>query len=86
MIKKLFFLLFGLGFGLVIGLFVMRRMDEAAQSVAPSNLASQAGRAAGTFASRMRDAWEETKTVAAEREAELRAEYHVPRARDLLGG
>ncbi len=84
MLKRIFLLFFGLGLGLFVGAMVMRRLDEAADAVAPGNLAQQAGRAAGSFAGRLREAWAETQVAAHEREAELRAEYNVPSARDLI--
>ncbi|HEX9889095.1 MAG TPA: hypothetical protein VGA69_06430 [Nitriliruptorales bacterium] len=84
MFKRLFLIVFGLGLGLVVGAIVMRRIDQAAQAVSPNNLAGQAGRAAATLGSRLRAAWAETKVAAAEKEAELRSEFNVPRAGDLL--
>jgi len=85
-LKRLFALFFGLGLGLLVGAVFVRRVDRAAQAVAPGNLAAQAGRAAGGMSAQLRAAWEETRRVAAEREAELRAEFGVPTARQLLEG
>jgi hypothetical protein len=84
MIKRIFLLFFGLGLGLLVGAFVVRKMDEASQAVAPTNVARNAGRAAGGFLNRLRDAAEETARVAAIREAELRAEFDVPTVREAL--
>lgn len=86
MLRRIFSLMFGLGLGLALGMLLMRRVDRAAQAVAPNNLAHQAGRAAGGMTVRLQDAWAESRRVAAEREAELRAEFNVPTARDILAG
>lgn len=84
MFKRLFLIVFGLGLGLMVGALAMRRMDQAAKAVAPGNLASQAGAAAATLGDRFRAAWAETQAASAEKEAELRSQFNVPRARDLL--
>lgn len=84
MIKRIFLLFFGLGLGLLVGAFLVRKMDEASQAVAPANVARNAGRAAGGLLNRLRDAAEETARVAAIREAELRAEFNVPTVREAL--
>jgi hypothetical protein len=84
-VKRVFTLALGLGAGLVVGAYVVRRLDEAQRAVAPSNLAGQAGRAAGGFADRLRAAAEEGRIAAAEREAELRGQYTVPSVRDAVG-
>ena len=86
MFKRIFLLFFGLGLGLLVGAFVVKRIDEASQAVAPSNVARNAGRAAGGFMTRLQDAAAETRAVAAEREAELRAQYGVPTMRQALQG
>lgn len=83
--KRAFTLALGLGAGLLIGAYVVRRIDAASRAVAPTNLAGQAGRAAGSFAVRLREATEEGRAAAADREAELRARFEVPRVRDALG-
>jgi hypothetical protein len=85
-IRKIFLLFFGLGLGLLVGAFVVRKMDEASQAVAPTNVARNAGRAAGGFMTRLRAAAEETSRVSAAREAELRAQYGVPTMREALRG
>lgn len=83
--KRAFSLALGLGAGLVIGAYVIRRLDDAKRAVAPTTLAGQAGRAAGSFAERLRAATEEGRQAAAAREAELRDRYVVPGVRDALG-
>jgi hypothetical protein len=84
-IRRIFWLFFGLGFGLLLGAFVVKRMNEATKAVAPSNLATQAGRAAGSLTQRMQVAMEEGRRAAQAREAELRATYDVPTIRESFG-
>lgn len=86
MIKRIFSIFLGLGIGLLVGAFVVRRMDEATRAVAPSRLAHQAGRAAGTFSDRFRAAVAAGRVAMAEKEAELRDTYRVPTVRETLGG
>lgn len=84
MIRRIFLLFFGLGLGLLVGAFVVKKMDEASQAVAPSNVARNAGRAAGGMLGRLREVAEETSRVSAAREAELRAQFGVPTMRQAL--
>jgi hypothetical protein len=83
-VKRVFTLALGLGAGIVIGAYVVRRLEEAQRAVAPANLAGQAGRAAGSFTERLRSAAAEGRKAAADREAELRARYEVPTVREAL--
>jgi hypothetical protein len=83
-VKRAFTLALGLGAGLIIGAYVVRRLDQAQQAVAPANLAGQAGQAAGSFTERLRAAAQEGRLAAEEREAELRARYEVPTLRETL--
>lgn len=85
MIKRIFTLFFGLGLGLLVGAFVVRRLDDASKAVAPANLARQTGRSVGGFATTLRAFADEVRTQSAAKEAELRAEFNVPTARDLAG-
>ncbi|MCC5947383.1 MAG: hypothetical protein JJT89_02915 [Nitriliruptoraceae bacterium] len=84
--KRLFTLALGLGAGLLVGAYVVRQLDAAQQAVAPTNLAGQAGRAAGGLTEKLKAAAAEGRIAAAEREAELRASYPVPTIRQALGG
>ena len=83
--KRVFTLALGLGAGFVVGAYVVRRLDDAQRAVAPTNLAGQAGRAAGGFADRVRLAALEGRLAAAEREVELRTQFSVPSVRQSLG-
>jgi hypothetical protein len=84
--KGAFTLALGLGAGLLIGAYVIKRLDDAQRAVAPVNLAGQAGRAAGTLIERYREASADGRIAAAEREAELRSRFEVPSVRRALGG
>ncbi len=84
--KRVFTLALGLGAGLVIGAYVVRRLDDASRAMAPTSLAGQAGRAAGNLAEQARAALEQGRLAAADREGELRGQYEVPRVRDALHG
>ena len=84
--KRAFSVALGLGAGLLIGAYVIKRLDEAQQAVAPTHLAGQAGRAAASLGERFREAAAAGREAAAAREAELRAQYHVPGVREALRG
>jgi hypothetical protein len=77
-VKRAFSLAVGLGAGLLLGAYLVRRVDAATQAASPSHLAGQAGRAAGSFSERLRVAAAEGRVAAQAREAELRARYDVP--------
>ena len=85
MFKRIFSLFFGIGLGLLVGGFIVRRLDQATRAVAPTNVASQLGRFAGELGANLRHAAEAGRQAADAKEAELRAKYDVPRARDILG-
>lgn len=86
MFKRIFLLFFGIGLGLLVGAFVVKRLDEATRAVAPTNVARNVGRGAGTLADRIRAAAAETRAVAAVREAELREQFGVPTMTEALRG
>lgn len=83
--KRLFTLTLGLGAGVVVGVYVVRRLDQAQQAVQPATLAGNAGRAAAGLGARVRAATAEGRAAAAEREAELRGRFDVPSLRSALG-
>ena len=83
--KRAFTLALGLGAGVVVGMYVVRRLDAAQRAVQPSNVAGNAGRAAAGFTSRLQAAAAEGRAAAAEREAALRARFDVPNLRSALG-
>ena len=82
--KRAFTLALGLGAGLLIGAYVVKRLDQAQRAVAPTNLAGNAGRAAGGLAERLRSAAAEGRAAANERETELRTRFAVPSVRQAL--
>jgi hypothetical protein len=84
-VKRVFTLALGLGAGVVVGMYVVRRLDDAQRAVQPSNLAGNAGRAAAGFTARLQAAAAEGRAAAAEREAELRGQFDVPSLRSALG-
>lgn len=84
--RRLFSLALGLGAGLLIGGWVIRRLDEAQRAVTPTNLAGQAGRAAAGLAERFQLAMEAGREAATEREAALRSQFEVPSIREALRG
>ncbi len=83
--KRVFTLALGLGAGVVIGIYVVRRLDDAQRAVQPSTLAGNAGRAAAGMTERLKAAAAEGRLAAAEREAELRGQFDVPSLRSALG-
>ncbi|MFO7779418.1 MAG: hypothetical protein R6V28_13805 [Nitriliruptoraceae bacterium] len=83
--KRVFTLALGLGAGVVVGMYVVRRMDAAQRAIQPSNVAGNAGRAAANVTNRLQSAAAEGRSAAAEREAELRARFDVPSVRNAFG-
>ena len=83
--KRAVTLALGLGAGVVVGAYVIRRLDAAQRAVQPANLAGSAGRAAAGFTARFQAAAAEGRLAAAEREAELRGRFEVPSLRSALG-
>ena len=84
--RRIFSLALGLGAGLLIGGWVIRRLDEAQRAVAPTNIAGQAGRAAAGLTERFQLAMSAGRQAAHEREAELRSQFEVPSLREALRG
>ena len=83
--KRAFTLALGLGAGVVVGAYVVRRLDDAQRAVQPTTLAGNAGRAAAGLGERLRAATDAGRIAAAEREAELRGRFDVPSLRETLG-
>ena len=82
--RSLFALTLGLGAGLLVGGYVVRRIDRATRAAHPVQLADRAGRAAGGLTSRLQLAAEAGRVAAADREAQLRREWDVPPLRVVL--
>jgi hypothetical protein len=77
-VKRAFSLALGLGAGLMIGVYVVRRVDAVAQAASPTHVVGEAGRAVGGLGERLRLAVDEGRIAARAREAELRQRYDVP--------
>ena len=79
MIRRLFWLLLGL----VLGMWVLRRFDEAARAARPGAVAERTGRRVGSGRARWSDAVAAGRDAARAREHELRTRYGVPNLLDL---
>lgn len=75
MFKRLFFMLLGIGLGLVLGSWVVRKLERTTDSLRPENLAAAAGKRAGGLGGRMREAVDAGRAAAAVKEAELRSSF-----------
>jgi hypothetical protein len=81
-IKRPFFALAGLGLGITMGIWTVRRFDQARHAMAPQQVASRAGAQAGALGQRLAEAVAVGREAAAARESELRAVYRVRPAPD----
>jgi hypothetical protein len=77
MFKRLFFATLGLGAGVALGVYAVRKVEQAQQRFTPEHLAASAGERAQVFSDRMRAAIAEGRAAATAKEAELRAVYRV---------
>lgn len=75
MLSRMFFAIVGLGAGVAVGVWTIRKIERASQQLAPDALASRAGERASGLGIRLSEALEVGRLAAAEREAELRAEF-----------
>jgi hypothetical protein len=76
--RGVFVLALGLGAGVLVGGYVVRRVDRATRAAHPVAVADRAGRAAGGLSAKLAAAAEAGRLAAAEREAQLRVAYDVP--------
>jgi hypothetical protein len=81
-VKRLFWMLVGVGAGAAIGVTAVRWAARTAERLAPASLAERAWRAADDWRARLTEAVEEGRTAMAEREAELRARLAEPGSGD----
>lgn len=75
MFSRMFFAAVGLGAGVAVGVWTIRKIERAGQQLAPDALVSRAGERASGLGARLAGAVEVGRMAAEEREAELRAEY-----------
>lgn len=75
MVSRMFFAVVGLGAGMAVGIWAVRKIEHAGQQLAPEALVSRAGERASGLSARLSEALEVGRVAAAEREAELRAEF-----------
>lgn len=78
MFKRLFFTAIGLGAGVAVGVYAVRKVEQTQRRLSPDALAAGAGARVDALAGRVRDALAEGRAVAAAREAELRASWRSP--------
>lgn len=81
MFKRLFFTAVGLGAGVALGVYVVRKVEETQRRMSPEALAASAGARVDSVGARLRAALEEGRAAAAAKEADLRASYGVGPAR-----
>ncbi len=75
--RRLFFGVVGLGAGLALGVWAVRKVDQTTQRLRPDALAASAGARAGSLGERLRTAVDSGRAAAAAKEAELRTVYRV---------
>ncbi|MDQ3343126.1 MAG: hypothetical protein M3524_06085 [Actinomycetota bacterium] len=77
MFKRLFFGMIGLGAGVALGVYAVRKVEAAQRRLRPEALASAAAARAEGTRSRLSLAIDQGRAAAATKEAELRAVYLV---------
>jgi hypothetical protein len=77
MFKRLFFAMIGLGAGVTLGIWAVRKAEEAQQKLTPGHLAGVAGARAGSMRERIDLALAAGREAALAKESELRAVYRV---------
>lgn len=75
MFRRAFFTMVGLGAGVVLGMWAIRKVEETQRRLAPDQLAVAAGARVGAARARWAAALAEGRAAAATKEAELRAVY-----------
>jgi hypothetical protein len=83
MFKRLFFTAVGLGAGVALGVWAVRKLEETQRKMTPDHLAGAAGDRVSELRGRLATAVAEGRAAAADKEAELRAVYRVRRVEDL---
>jgi hypothetical protein len=75
MFSRMFFAAVGLGAGVAVGIWTIRKLERTSQQLAPDALAARAGQRATGLGQRLQAAVELGRQAADEKEAELRAAY-----------
>lgn len=75
MFSRMFFAVVGLGAGLAVGVWTIRKLEHAGQQLAPDALVARAGEGAAGLGARFNRAMEVGRAAAEAREAELRTLY-----------
>jgi hypothetical protein len=75
--RRLFFAVVGLGAGLALGVWAVRKVEATTQRLRPEALAASAGARAGSLGERLQEAVASGREAAAAKEAELRTVYRV---------
>ena len=75
MFSRMFVAVVGLGAGVAVGVWAIRKIERAGQQLAPDALVSRAGQRASGLGARLAEAVEIGRVAAEQREAELRAQY-----------
>jgi hypothetical protein len=76
--RRVFWMLFGIGMGAAVGVGVMRWTRRTAEQLMPASVSQRAFEFARDWRERLADALEEGRAAMAEREAELRAQLVEP--------
>ncbi|MPZ87287.1 MAG: hypothetical protein GEU81_04260 [Nitriliruptorales bacterium] len=83
MFKRLFFTVLGIGIGVAVGIWAVRKVEDTSRRLRPDALASSAADRAAAFGDRLRLAVEQGRVAAARKETELRTVYRVDTSSDL---
>ena len=75
--KRMLLTMMGLGAGIALGGYAVRKVERARASLSPDALAAAAGRRAASLRDRAAGAIAVGRIAAAEREAELRSTYGI---------
>ena len=75
MFSRMFFAAVGLGAGVAVGIWTIRKLERTSKQLAPDAIVARAGERASGLGARLSDALQAGRQAAEAKEAELRAEY-----------
>jgi len=75
MFKRTLFVLVGVGAGVTLGVWAVRKVESTSRKLRPDAMAATAGRGISSVGGRLREAIEQGRAAAADKESELRAVY-----------